>query len=291
MATFYKNVEKSMRLIPGGHMRKDTFIFHIGCYNPCPILAVDSFYLCNHEVSNLEYREFVNSIGKKDSNFYKKFLPDTLCWRDPLAYTEEYVEWYFRHPAYNNYPVVGVTYEQAQAYCQWLTKKYMSNEKRKYKNVVFKLPGKDQWTYAAKSGVDAQFPFKNGKLMNEKGEPQAMFRVMLQEEIKMDSGKCSIIETPQIYRRFYPEILGGCWGWRWEFYDIAVPVLSFPPNHFKIYNLAGNVAEFVEEKGITKGGSWESTGYYLQNFVSQTYDTTHSASRNRGFRVAMEIIP
>ena len=79
-------------------------------------------------------------------------------------------------------------------------------------------------------------------------------------------------------------------GWVNNSYDITAPVLSYSPNHFKLYNLAGNVEEYVAEKGITKGGGWKDTGYYLQNFVSQTYDSTEAVSCDRGFRVAMEIL-
>jgi hypothetical protein len=53
---------------------------------------------------------------------YKAALPDTLVWRRNLAYNEPYVEMYFRHPAYNNYPVVGVSWKQAMAFCNWRSK-------------------------------------------------------------------------------------------------------------------------------------------------------------------------
>ncbi len=283
---YYKNIEKSMCLIPGGMMDNDSLCKpSTGCHITivCPKIYIDSFYLSNHEVTNLEYREFVNAIAKDSGELYKKFLPDTLIWRDELAYNEEYIQWYFRHPAYNNYPVVGVSYEQAKDYCEWLTKKYMSTEKRKYKNVVFKLPKLNQWTYAAKGRVEAQFPFKNGKLMNKKGEYQATFKIIEQENIKMEKEKTTINHT---YKHVYiinGDIVG-------SYVDYVYPTLTYSPNHFNIYNLAGNVEEYVAEKGITKGGGWKDTGYYLQNFVCQTYDSTNATSEDRGFRVAMEII-
>ena len=52
---------------------------------------------------------------------YKKALPDTLVWRRPMAYNEPYVQYYFRHPSYNDYPVVGVSWLQASDYCAWST--------------------------------------------------------------------------------------------------------------------------------------------------------------------------
>jgi sulfatase modifying factor 1 len=285
---FYKNIEKGMCLIPQGKFLEDTFKIRWGCNRRLNLIEIDSFYLSNHEVTNLEYREFVNVIAKDSGELYKKFLPDTLIWRDELAYNEEYVDWYFRHPAYNNYPVVGVTHEQAEAYCQWLTKKYMSSEKRKYKNVVFKLPTKHQWTYAAFGGGDrSAFPFKNGMLMSYKKGYQANFRIIPQENLKAENGN-TIVDNGYSYTAYY----------RWwsskathsPLYYVTAPSISFPKNEYNLYNLAGNVEEYVAEKGITKGGGWKDTGYFLQNFVCQTYDSTNVTSDDRGFRVAMEIV-
>jgi len=71
--------------------------------------------------------------------------------------------------------------------------------------------------------------------------------------------------------------------------DVTAPVNSYYPNDYGLYNMAGNVEEFVREKGITKGGSWHDTGYYLQNHVYETYDSANEVSATRGFRFVMEI--
>lgn len=283
---FYKNIEKGMCLIPGGSMNNDTFcVKKCGLTFECPIqkLNVDSFYLCNHEVSNLEYREFINSVRKDSGDLYKKFLPDTSLWNDALTYGQEYIEWYFRHPAYNNYPVVGITHEQAKAYCAWLTKKYMDNEKRKFKNAVFKLPTINQWTYAAKGGAEALIPFKNGKLTDKKGEYQASFRSIDQLNIRNNEINYNC-QHKRATSRFSLKLTCS------NNQIVPLPIFSNPKSHYNLYKLAGNVEEYVAEKGITKGGGWKDTGYFLQNCVSQTYDSTNAVSTDRGFRVAMEIV-
>lgn len=84
-------------------------------------------------------------------------------------------------------------HKQAEIYWQWLRNKYMRNEKRKYKNVFLKLPTNNPWIYAAEGGLEAEFPFKNNKLSNKKGEYQTAFRIIQQEEIKTENGQCSII--------------------------------------------------------------------------------------------------
>jgi len=88
-------------------------------------VTVSSFYMDENEVSNVDYREYLywtrRVFGEVYPEVYVKALPDTLVWRKPLAYNEPYVDYYFRHPAYNNYPVVGISWLQADNYCTWRT--------------------------------------------------------------------------------------------------------------------------------------------------------------------------
>lgn len=85
-------------------------------------VTVSSFYMDETEVRNVDYREYTHWLSRvfvDNPEIYRSSLPDTLVWRKPLAYNEPYVEYYFRHPAYNEYPVVGVSWVQAANYCTW----------------------------------------------------------------------------------------------------------------------------------------------------------------------------
>ncbi|TVQ81484.1 MAG: gliding motility lipoprotein GldJ, partial [Flavobacteriales bacterium] len=89
-------------------------------------VTVSSFYMDESEVTNLDYREYLYWLERVfDIEYYPEIytgaLPDTLVWRDKLAYNEVYVENYLRHPAYNLYPVVGVSWVQAMRYASWRT--------------------------------------------------------------------------------------------------------------------------------------------------------------------------
>ncbi|MBN2174311.1 MAG: SUMF1/EgtB/PvdO family nonheme iron enzyme [Bacteroidales bacterium] len=88
-------------------------------------VTVKTFYMDETEVSNVDYLEYlywINRVfGADYPEVYKKALPDTLVWRDRLAYNEPMVELYLRHPAYHYYPVVGVSWIQANDYCAWRT--------------------------------------------------------------------------------------------------------------------------------------------------------------------------
>jgi gliding motility-associated lipoprotein GldJ len=85
-------------------------------------VTIESFYMDITEVRNVDYREYLHWIGRVFADYpevLRKALPDTLVWRSALAYNEPYVEYYFRHPSYNEYPVVGVSWLQANDYCSW----------------------------------------------------------------------------------------------------------------------------------------------------------------------------
>ncbi|MDP4282396.1 MAG: SUMF1/EgtB/PvdO family nonheme iron enzyme, partial [Bacteroidota bacterium] len=100
-------------------------------YNQPRRVTVSSFYMDETEVRNLDYLEYLYWLSRVYSTdypgVYRKALPDTLVWRDRLAYNEPLVEYYFRHPAYRNYPVVGVSWVQANDYCAWRTDRVNEN--------------------------------------------------------------------------------------------------------------------------------------------------------------------
>ncbi len=87
-------------------------------------VTVASFYMDETEVSNVDWVEYLYWINRnfpEDREYYYNALPDTLVWRRPLSYNEPFVDNYLRHPAYQDYPVVGVSWEQANAYAEWRT--------------------------------------------------------------------------------------------------------------------------------------------------------------------------
>jgi gliding motility-associated lipoprotein GldJ len=95
----------------------------MGDWNNAPRrVTVNSFYIDKSEVANVHYREYlywINTVfdGDEHQAVRNGALPDTLVWRSELAYNEPLVEYYFRHPSYNYYPVVGVTWKQANDFC------------------------------------------------------------------------------------------------------------------------------------------------------------------------------
>jgi len=87
-------------------------------------VTVSSFYMDATEVTNFHWLEYLYWISRAYAEYpvvYQNALPDTLCWRSPLGFNEKFVDYYLRHPAYRDYPVVGVSWLQANDFCKWRT--------------------------------------------------------------------------------------------------------------------------------------------------------------------------
>lgn len=287
-----REFERSLALIPPGVLETELNIYDTIRTGKGNIISrrkdsitISSFYISRYEISNQQYLEYLYDLaqrGKKEE--YEKALPDTLVWRQKMAYNEPYVEYYFRHPAFREYPVVGVTYEQAEMFCNWLTERYARESKRKYKNVKFRLPTKYEWMFAAYGGFrNTAFPWGGPYMQNKEGKYLANFSIIQQQDVCIDSNS-NIMLTNDPVLGYYG------FGGNENSADITAPVDAYFPNNYGLFNISGNVEEFVSEKGITKGGSWQDTGYYLRINVEEKYDTLSSASSARGFRFVMEIL-
>lgn len=205
---------------------------------PGTIWIKDSIYMDQCEIRNVDYLEYTLWTKKYDSANYNKVLPDTTVWRDKMSLNEPYVDYYFRHPAYYKYPVVGVSYEQALEYCKWRTdrvkefaKKIPSRSKLgdSYKNgnYYYRLPTKEEWEYAASAGTNFHYGFQS-----------------LQTKENMPN-----FNVAEAYALGYYFVDA----------DITIPTISKKPNSFGLYNTIGNVAEMIMEKRISKGGSWRNS--------------------------------
>lgn len=200
---------------------------------PGTVQINDSLFADVTEISNLswlEYENWTKGIYGTNSPEHIATLPDTIVWREKNTYNEPYVQYYYRHPAYKNYPVVGISYNQAMAYCKWRTervKTFLSVKKDfKNQNFEYRLPSKAEWEKLAETS--SNFLRNNGK--NEKGNHQL---------------NCvTPADTIELKGPPYP--------------DVTAPVHSYFKNHLGLYNLLGNVAEMILEKGICKGGSWRN---------------------------------
>lgn len=184
----------------------------------------DGVYMSTTEISNGQYLEFLYSLieqGRNDE--YKQHLPDTTLWRQPFQYGEPYVEYYHRHTAYRNYPVVTIDMDDAQAFAYWLAGEVSKDKKLAGKTFEVGLPTEAEW-YAALGG-------KNTGLMSLQSK-----KGLYNYNVKTATADVAAGLNDNA--------------------NITAPVMSYHPNEKGIYNLIGNVAELTAE-GYIKGGSWD----------------------------------
>ena len=235
-------------------------------------IVKDSLYFSKFEISNKDYRNFLAFL-KQSNQFesYRQNLLDTSKWEVQNG-ASPYAIYYHSHPSYDNYPVMTVTYENANNYCKWLTDQYNIDPNRKFKKVIFRLPTKAEWVYAATAGKDRIYSWEGKNLRNKKGVYLANIKRINEANISYDSktDNFSIIQTG------IEKITG-----------LMAEKHSFYPNEFGLYNMIGNAAEMVAERGIAKGGSYNDTGYDVRVQSEKKYS---EATTEIGFRVVMEIV-
>ena len=227
----------------------------------------DRLYASKFEVSNKNYREFLTALIKENRIAELSIARiDTLKWNENNSFSSNnpYIEYYHKHPAYNDYPVVNVSYEAAQLYCDWLTITYNSTPKRKFNKVKFRLPSEKEWEMAARGGDSlAKYPWKGEFLRNKEGLYLCNFARETNDTIGI-AGKLN------------------------DSADITAQVNAYYSNGFGLFNVSGNVAEMISEKQFVKGGSWQSTPEYLTITSKQSNDG--NSKQSVGFRVFMEVV-
>lgn len=216
--------------------------------------------------------------------------PDTLCWVRDFTYSfhDPMTNMYFWHPAYDNYPVVGVTWQQARAFSVWRTQllnSWLISMGDIFVN-DFRLPTEAEWERGARGDLDqSQYPWGGPYIRNAAG--------------------CFLGNFKPMRGRYFDD--GG-------FH--TVKAYSYNPNGWGLYCMAGNVAEWCEtaydesmyefshdlnteyrydamdwdppamKRKVIRGGSWKDIGYYLQT-GTRTYEYQDTAKSYVGFRNVM----
>ena len=258
----------------------------------------DSILMCAHEMKNGDYHFYLKDLlTNKNMAAYQMALPDTNVWKLSLnsSYNEPFVRFYFQHKAYKEYPLVGINYEQAQNYCQWLSNKINNDPKRIFKKVIIRLPSKSEWIMAANAGKSYRnYPWDGQFVRNSRGNYLANFKAIREENLRVDStGK---ITTNQCYKTVkvfqsnkVDTIFKGYVDCTEDINSfITTPIFSYWPNELGLYNMAGNVSELLAEKNQYIGGDWSSIAYYLNlNTETRILD---KPLPNVGFRYLIQVI-
>jgi len=233
--------------------------------------ALEEMYLPEHEryfrrkevdTRKLMYSYYwvdLHAAAKKDfaeeADYRNEMIavyPDTLAWIHDYTYSfnDPLTEKYFWHPAYDHYPVVGVNWRQARAFCIWRTEllnSYLRGKKGQVDLAEFRLPTEAEWEWAARGGYGLNpYPWGGPYTRNEKGCFLANFKPLRGNYIA-DGGLRTVI------------------------------VAHYPPNDWGLYDMAGNVAEW------TSSAFWKDVAHYMQ-VTTRAYEYQDTAKSYIGFR-------
>lgn len=276
-------------------------------------ITISAFYMDDTEITNNEYRQFLfgasdNEQGKKgaqeqgaldtiDPALAEIIYPDTQVWvRDfTYSYNEPLTENYFWHPAFDEYPVVGVNWYAAAEFCRWRTAHLNQYREEKELSAMprFRLPTEAEWEYAARGGFEHKiYPWEGPYLRNSKGCFLANFK----------PGRGDYIA---------------------DNFEYTNPVGAYFPNDYGLFDMPGNVAEWTEDdfeetsfsyahdlnpvfydiripkaerqpggakiRKVIRGGSWKDIGYFL-SCGTRTYEYSDTTKSFIGFRSVVTVI-
>ncbi len=257
--------------------------------NPNKQITIGGFYMDDTEITNNEYRQFMMAILEDsidvlgEEYVMTELYPDTTVWMRDFShhYGDPMMEYYYLHPAFDDYPVVGVDWFAAQYFCNWRTS-FMNTWRTDiglFPMPSFRLPSEAEWEYAARGGRDmAKYPWGNPYIRNAKGCMLANFK----------PGRGNYYDDGFMY---------------------TAPVASYFSNDYGLYDMAGNVSEWCEDafyeaavpvvwdlnplyidedepRKLIRGGSWKDIAYYLET-GTRDFEYRDTSKSYVGFRCSM----
>jgi sulfatase modifying factor 1 len=252
-------------------------------------VTIGAFFMDDSEISNNEYRQFVDAIMLDSLSILgedyvmNELYPDTTVWVKDFAHHmgDPLLVYYWSHPAFDNFPVVGVDWEAARFFARWRTA-YLNDFRAgqgEWPMPDFRLPSEAEWEYAARGGrALAKYPWGNPYIRNDIGCMLANFK----------PGRGNYFDDGYAY---------------------TAPVYSFFSNDWGLFNMAGNVSEWCEDAfnasayplvwdlnptyndneqplKVIRGGSWKDIAYFLET-GTRTYEHKDSTRAYIGIRCAM----
>ena len=222
-------------------------------------------------------------VHKEKINVY----PDTLCWVHDYTYTmnEDFTKNYFSSAAYDNYPVVGVSWLQARAFCIWRSNylnTYLENIEYQQMN-DFRLPTEAEWEFAARGGIAAEsYPWGGPYVRNPNGCFLANYEP-LRGAYDDDGGVRTLIVghyAPNDYGLY--DMAGNVAEWCADAYSESTYIVANALSPYYNYNASEDDPIAMKRK-VVRGGSWKDQKYYIQ-VQTRSFEFQDTSKCYIGFR-------
>ena len=234
-------------------------------------------------------RETINRQLSSPYDFLNTYIvniyPDTTCWVNdfPNANNETYLQLYFNHPKYDNYPVVGVSWEQANAFCAWRTDYLLRGMGAQAKWIQrYRLPSEAEWEYAARGRNSGLFPWEEGDTKSEEGCYYANFKPgegNYTKDGSLITSACGIFSANS--NGLY-DMAGNVAEWTSTVYTDA-GVLHMSDINPDLQYRAAKEDPYSLKKKTVRGGSWKDPVKFIQG-ATRTYEYQNESHSYIGFR-------
>ncbi len=219
------------------------------------------------------------------NTYIVNIYPDTTCWVNdfPNSNNEVYLNLYFSHPNYSDYPVVGVSWEQANAFCAWRTEFLLKGLGGQAKYIQrYRLPSEAEWEYAARGKEGTKFPWESGDTKSDKGCYYANYKPGegdYTQDGNLITSKCGIYSANS--NGLY-DMAGNVAEWTSTVYTEAGILQMGDINPDLQYRAAKEDPYALKKKAI-RGGSWKDPVKFIQG-ATRSYEYQNEARSYIGFR-------
>jgi formylglycine-generating enzyme required for sulfatase activity len=274
-------------------------------------LVKDKVYANEYEVTNKEYNAFLTYLQEnKMTDMYERCKIQLEGYEEPaLSFMRSYHAPMYstkKKKYFSDYPVVNISFEAANDYCDWLTKQYNNTPDRKYKKVSFRLPSTKEWQLAAAGVKNASSwnlseikgeirKFEEGKEVGKKFEsiivtmddPEVLYPwwgVYSMRNTPLNIRGCSMgnFKFPPELKPCLPEKMATPDG-----FFMMASVGAYFPNGIGLYDVVGNVAEMSNAEGVAFGGSWNHSP---EESTIRSVNKYSAPASEIGFRIFMEVL-